>query len=125
MGQCATDQSRFLKGSAAACSCRIHHSFQPDSKRFKTTAFVSEDRFDSKPGAIMEGINPFWFHVILVATIAGPAFLVFTIVAGIVWLFLRSKTSRTIFVALLACTVIAGLSWLVGLTMSMFGARWP
>jgi Flp pilus assembly protein protease CpaA len=33
------------------------------------------------------------------------------------------QSPRTVFVVLLACTVLAGVSWLAGLTM--FGASWP
>jgi hypothetical protein len=71
----------------------------------------------------MEGMNPFWYQVVLVATIAGPAFLVFTIVAGIVWFLLRSKTSGTIFAVLLACTALAVASWLAGVIL--IGTKWP
>jgi len=63
-------------------------------------------------GALMEEMNPLWFQAILVAAIAGLTCLVFTIVAGIVWLRLRSKTAGTIFVVLLACTALAGALWL-------------
>jgi hypothetical protein len=68
-------------------------------------------------------MNGSWFSVILVTTIAAPAFLVLTIAAGIVALFLRSKASLTIFLVLLGCTVLSGACWLAGLLL--INSSWP
>lgn len=71
----------------------------------------------------VEGMNPFWFGVILIATFAGPAFLLLTLVAGIVWRVGRARAARTVFLVLLACTAFAGLSWLAGALL--IGTHWP
>jgi len=74
----------------------------------------------------MESINPFWFPVVLIATFAGSAFLVLTIIAGITSLVVRPqyyRIARIVFFAMLACTAFAGSSWLVGVLLA--GTRWP
>ena len=72
---------------------------------------------------MVEGLNPFWYSVVLITTLVGPACLAITVVAGIVWLIVRSRVSRIVFFALLTCTIIAGLSWLAALML--MGTSWP
>jgi hypothetical protein len=71
----------------------------------------------------MEGMNPFWVTVIVIATFAGPAFLVLTIVAAIVWLVVRSRAMRIVSFALLSCTIFTGAAWLAA--MFLIGSPWP
>jgi hypothetical protein len=74
-------------------------------------------------GAVMEGMNPFWFLVLIITTFAAPGFLVLTIVAGIVWCIVRSRPCQIIFFALLACTIFAGMVYVAAILM--IGSSWP
>ena len=66
----------------------------------------------------MENLDPFWYSVLLVFFWIAPLGLAMTLMAGVFWLIRRSKVSLILFLALLICTAMAGVTFVVSLALS-------
>ncbi len=66
----------------------------------------------------MESLNPFWYTVLLISMCVGPICAVLTLIAGAVWLFLRSKVPMVIALFLLSCTVAAAITFVIAMFLA-------
>lgn len=71
----------------------------------------------------MEGINPFWWSVGLLSAWTGGICLVLTLLAGVVCLIRRSRGPLILFLVLLICTALSGLTYVASI-MLMY-SKWP
>jgi hypothetical protein len=71
----------------------------------------------------MEGMNPFWWTAVLLATYGGAVAIGLTLLAGLVWLIGRSNVARILFLVLLACTLVIGVIYVTAIVM--IDSKWP
>jgi hypothetical protein len=71
----------------------------------------------------MEGMNPFWLMALVYNMCLGGLLLLLTLVAGLVWLFRRSRASLKFLVVSLGCLALSGAFFV--LSLLLLGSRWP
>ena len=71
----------------------------------------------------MEGINPFWWTIGLVAAWVAPISLAATFIVGLLWLGVRSRSCLILFFVLLGGAVFSGLTF--GVACLMMSSKWP
>jgi hypothetical protein len=74
-------------------------------------------------GKTVEGINPFWWTVGLVAAWTAGLSIPITMLSGLFWLSQRSRVSLLIFFVMLGGTIMSGLTF--GIACVLMSSKWP